>query len=138
MEACINEIDAWVIHNKLKLNKDKTELLIIGAQHRTCPTIECIRVADECIYNSNSAKNIGIIFDQYINLEQQVASICKSAYFHMRNIAKIKNCLPRSDAETLVHAFITTKLDNCTSLLSAYHDILLTDYNVLKTLLLVL
>ena len=43
MEACINEIDAWMIYNKLKLNKDKTELLIIGAQHRTRPTIECIR-----------------------------------------------------------------------------------------------
>ena len=87
MEACINEIHAWMIYNKLKLNKDKTELLIFGAQHRTCPTIECIRVDDECIYPSNSAKNIVVIFDQHINLEQQVASICKSAYFHMRNIA---------------------------------------------------
>ena len=42
---------------------------------------------------------------------------CIRPWLHMRNITKIKNCLPRSDVETLVHAFITTKLDNCNSLL---------------------
>ena len=37
---------------------------------------------------------------------------------HEKHCLKIKNYLPRSDVETLVmHAFITTKLDNCTSLL---------------------
>ena len=103
-EACINEIHAWMIYNKLKLNKDKTELLIIGAQHGTGPTTECIRVVDECIYPSNSAKNIGLIFDQHINLEQhmQISGTCKSAYFHMRNIACHEATLKRWSMPSLL------------------------------------
>jgi hypothetical protein len=35
----------------------------------------------------------------------------------LRKIARIKEYLSTSDIQTLVHAFITSKLDNCNSLL---------------------
>ena len=40
-----------------------------------------------------------------------------STIYYIRNIAKIRNCLSQIDTETLVHAFISMKLDNCNSLL---------------------
>ena len=42
---------------------------------------------------------------------------CKTAFYHLRNIAKIRNCLSQDNAETLVHAFISSKLDFCDALL---------------------
>ena len=33
LEACVREIDTWMFLNKLKLNKDKTELLVISSCH---------------------------------------------------------------------------------------------------------
>ena len=45
---------------------------------------------------------------------------CKTAFYHLRNIAKIRNCLSQDNAETLVHAFISSKLDFCNALL---HDL---------------
>ena len=33
LEACVREIDIWMFLNKLKLNKDKTELLVISSCH---------------------------------------------------------------------------------------------------------
>ena len=42
---------------------------------------------------------------------------CKIAFFHLRNIAKIRNCLHQNEAEILVHAFISSKLDFCNALL---------------------
>ena len=31
---------------------------------------------------------------------------CKTAFYHLRNIAKRRNCLSQDNSETLVHAFI--------------------------------
>ena len=46
--------------NKLELNGDKTELLVIGSQHRPVS----FTVVDGSVTNpSHSASNIGVIFD---------------------------------------------------------------------------
>ena len=47
----------------------------------------------------------------------QVNNICKSAYLAIRNTGKIRNYLDQPTAEKLVHAFVTSKLDFCNSLL---------------------
>ncbi len=49
IEACINDINNWMISNKLKLNKGKTELLVIGSNSRCRPLVESITVAGEYI-----------------------------------------------------------------------------------------
>ena len=117
IESCLNDIDAWMLANMLKLNRDKTELLVIGPKHKVNPPIKGIHVAGEYIEVSNNARNIGVIFYAHVNLEKHVINTCKTAFYHLRNIAKIRNCLSQDNAETLVHAFISSKLDFCNALL---------------------
>jgi len=45
----------------------------------------------------------------------------EKAVFHLRNIAKLRNMLSISDAEKLVHAFMTSRLDYCNALLAGCH-----------------
>ena len=45
MAACAKEIYAWMACNKLKLNRDKTEFLVLHAKHRLCPPICDIKIA---------------------------------------------------------------------------------------------
>ena len=52
-----------------------------------------------------------------MNFEKQVATICKSAFYHLRNILRIRKYLSVENAKTLIHAFVTCRLDNCNSLL---------------------
>ena len=100
----------------VKAQQDKTELLVIGPKHKVNPPIKGIYVASDYIEASSSARNIGVIFDSHVNLENHVTDTCKMAY-HLRNIARIRNSLSQDDAEILVHAFISSKLDFCNALL---------------------
>ena len=54
-----------------------------------------------------------------------VTKICKAAYFHLHNIRRICSYLPQETTEQLVHAFVTTRLDQCNSLLYGVPDALL-------------
>ena len=39
-------------------------------------------VGDSNIVSSNSACNLGVIFDKCMKLDYHISSVCKSAYFH--------------------------------------------------------
>ena len=64
-----------------------------------------------------SARNLGVIIDQCLDLTDHVNKICVSCQYHLRNIAKIRKYLSEDTSQILVHAFISSKLDNCNSLL---------------------
>ena len=122
--------DAWMLASMLKLNRDKTELLVIGPKHKVNPPIKGIHVAGEYIEVSNNAWNIGVIFYAHVNLEKHVINTCKTAFYHLRNIAKIRNCLFQDNAETLVHAFISSKSDYVMLFYMAYPNRLLISYSI--------
>ena len=117
IKSCLNDSDEWMLVNMLQLNRDKTELLVIGPKHKVNPPIKGIHVAGDYNEASSSARNIGAIFDCHVNLGKHVMSTCKMAFYHLRNIVRIRNCLSQDDAETLVHAFNSSKLEFCNALL---------------------
>ena len=46
-------------------------------------------VGDSNIVSSNSARNLGVIFRKCMKLDYHISSVCKSTYFHLRNIGSI-------------------------------------------------
>lgn len=125
IETCILEINSWMSKNMLKMNNDKTELVVINARHRPSPPITAIQVCNELIEPSTTARNIGVIFDSAMTMEAQVNSMCKSAFFHLRNLAKIRKYLSKTSIEILIHAFITSRIDFCNAVLYGIPDYLL-------------
>ena len=71
----------------------------------------------QSIQPSLCSRNIGFVFDSTMSMLPHVNSVCKSAFYHLRNISRIRKLLSTKTTETLVHAFITSKLDHCNSLL---------------------
>ncbi|KAL9965576.1 hypothetical protein ACROYT_G029392 [Oculina patagonica] len=118
IEQCVCDIDNWMAVNKLKLNQEKTEVVLIScSRHRPRPPLESLQIGNVNVVPTSSARNLGAIFDQCFNLEEHIKSICKSSHYHIRNLAKIRKYIDEESAKTVVHAFITSNLDNCNSLL---------------------
>ena len=66
--------------NRLKLNKDKTELLMISSVHGARSPLTHIHVCvDETVLASPKASNIGVLLGESLVMVPQVTAICKSA-----------------------------------------------------------
>ncbi len=104
-------------NNFLLLNSDKTEILLIGPNNSTQNLLDYNLQLDGCPVTSSTVKNLGVILDSNLSFEKHISNVTKTAFFHLRNIAKLRNMLPVSDAEKLVHAFMTSRLDYCNALL---------------------
>ena len=74
------------------------------------------------IVSSNSARNLVVIFDKCIKLDYHMSSVCKSTYFHLRNIGGIRNILSNDACAQLIHSLVTVRLDYCNSILYGLPD----------------
>ncbi len=52
-----------------------------------------------------------------MRLEQHITNLCRSAYHQLHNIYRIRKYLTDNAAKSLVHAFVTSRIDYCNSLL---------------------
>ena len=117
IESCVSDIQKWMVINKLKLNTEKTELLYLHSRFRPCLDLGAINLGSDNVYPSPKARNIGAIFDSTLTMSAHVNSIVKSGFYHLRNIAKIRNVLSRETTKILIHAFVCSRIDNYNSLL---------------------
>ena len=78
-----------------------------------CPLL---KVGTKNIPAAKSARNVGVVFDHTLSMEQEVA-ICKSAFYYIRNIACVRKFLSFQTSQILSHAFVTANLDYCNFLL---------------------
>ena len=119
LEKCVDDIRAWMKLNLLKLNDDKTELLVITSRPSTSQSLHIsIKVGDQDISPSEEPpKNLGVIFDSTCSLKDHVSNVCRSINFNLYSIGKIRKYLDRPTVEKLVNATITSRLDYCNSLM---------------------
>ncbi|CAB4036288.1 Hypothetical predicted protein, partial [Paramuricea clavata] len=118
MENCIRDIRSWMRNDRLLLNDDKTEFLIIGTKQQLAKVnISQIKIGDLVVDKSKVVRNLGSWFDERFIMETHINKVCKTAFYHLHNIRRIRKYLSPESAEILVHAFITTRLDYCKSLM---------------------
>ena len=119
LDACLKDIRTWMARNFLLLNSDKTEIIVLGPRHlRESFSSDVTAIDGISLAPSTTVRNLGVLFDQDLSFNSHIKQISKTAFFHLRNIAQIRPILSQSDAEKLVHAFVTSRLDYCNSLLS--------------------
>ena len=118
VQRCMSDIPTWMLTDKLKLNDDKTEFMLLGTKQQLFKVnIDSLTVGSIDVAPVTVARNLGTWFDSNLNLQGQIHNTCKSEFFHLYNIWRIRKYLSQESARTLVHAFIIGRIDYCHSLL---------------------
>ena len=76
-----------------------------------------IIVGDNIIQQSSNINNLGIIFYQFLSFEDYISSVCRSTYFHLRNIGRIRHLLSQNATAQHIHVLISIHHDYCNSVL---------------------
>ncbi|XP_067021901.1 uncharacterized protein [Acropora muricata] len=80
-------------------------------------SLPSIQFGNDSIIPIEAVRNVGALFNSTLSMVPQVNSLCKTASYHLRNIARIRHLLSKESTEILVHAFVFSKLDYCNALL---------------------
>ena len=117
-QLCERNINLWRLVNFSKLNKEKTELLVIST--KDLPG-SLLKGNLSCWWNyslpAESKKYLGAIFDSHFCFNKCVTNICKSLFCHLRNISYMRKYFRLTITELLIHMFVSSKLDHCNALL---------------------
>ena len=123
LHQCMSAIRNWMATNFLKLNDDKSECLLLGtAKNLKNVSIGSVKVGNSEIERSDSVRNIGAIFDTHLKMDQQISQTCKSAWHRLYQIGKIRPYLSVEETRSVIHAYVTSKLDQNNSLLLGIPD----------------
>ncbi len=103
-----SSIQTWMSH------EDKTAILLLGPKCKRETLLN--RLGNLAHQTKSEVKNLAVILDSDLSFEAHISKVTKTAFFHRRNVAKMRPFLTKQDAEKLIHAFITSGLDYCNAL----------------------
>jgi len=121
LEHVITDVNHWMSANRLRLNMDKTELIWCGSKHslskfgRCAPTI---RLGADIIAASEHVRLLGVTLSSDLSLEKHVSTVSATCFGHLRQIRRIRKSLDAGSTATLVHAFVTSRVDYCNVVLA--------------------
>ena len=116
VEICISDVKYWMIENKLQLNNEKTECLLIRPNKST-QNLNCTSLSfgHNVISFSTTAKKIVFNLTDDMRIHAHVQDICRKVYIDIRHISSIRYLLSIDATKTLLSAFVLQKLDYCNS-----------------------
>ena len=119
MQSCICDVKALATANMLKLNDNKTELMLVTSKRtkhlHSLPT--SITIVNAQIPFKKYVKNLGLTLDCHLTMNAHVSNIARICYFELRRWASIRRFLTSTATATLVSAFVLSRIDYCNSLL---------------------
>ena len=87
--SALDQTSSWMTANLLTLNSSKTEFLLIGLSKQLA------KINNSSRTTPHSARNLGFTFDEHLTFSDQISSVSKSCYFHIRQLRCGYRSIPR-------------------------------------------
>ncbi len=118
ISSCVTDIKQWMKLNMLKLNDSKTEVILLGSKQKLSKIGDLeIEIGSSKIKSCDNVRNLGVVLDSNVTMEKQVNNICKTSFYYIRLLGQLRKFLSKDAATMVTHAFVTSRLDYCNSLL---------------------
>ena len=112
----LQEITEWMNWMFMKINPEKTEILLLYPKELEGKIIiQGTIVGEQCIRFSKVVKNVGVWLDEVMDLSTHVNKVVSHSYKILKDIGRIRNVISDKHTEMLVHAVIS-RIDYCNSL----------------------
>ena len=118
LQKCLADVQNWMSENKLKLNPDKTEFILLGTKSQRDKLADRfpVDILGSQIRPTDKARNLGVIFDSDFSFSKHVVSVCRSCFVGLRDLRRIRRHLTKSTAVNVANALVSSRLDYCNSL----------------------
>lgn len=114
---CLREMKNWMLENFMKLNENKTQLLVFGKPHILKMQEASFHIKFEDIIISqtlckgDNGKSLGVKLDETLSMDRQIAEVKKNCSWTMMNMRTIGHYLNESIKILLVKQLVISKLD---------------------------
>ncbi|KAF7236044.1 putative RNA-directed DNA polymerase from transposon BS [Varanus komodoensis] len=115
LNRCLAEVMGWMRANKLKLNPDKTEVLLVGGSGFGEGELNLV-LNGVALPLRDKVHSLGVLLDPELSLEAQVTAVARSAFFQLQLIHQLRPYLEYDYLTTVTHALVTSRLDFCNAL----------------------
>ena len=88
-------------------------------------SVEFIDLAGSTLAFQSSVNDLGVLIDSQLTMREHVQRVCRTSFYLLRQLCVIRSSLSMKTCTALVHAFVTSRLDYCNSLLSGINEELL-------------
>jgi len=112
LERCIDDMMIWMLRKRLKINEKKTKMMIFP-----CPNVKLSSLSTESHQPAGQVINQGVTLDRHLTMEAHIKRVRQDAYFQLKAIRNVENVLSPEAIGRLVHAFVTSRLHYCDSIL---------------------
>ena len=118
LNRCLDDVKEWMSTSKLKLNPDKTELIIFGSKRQRDKLKACfpIDILGNSLCPADSVKNLGVWFESDFSLSKHVQNVCKSCFVKLSDFRHVRQFLTHDVSVLVANALVSSRLDYCNSL----------------------
>ncbi|KAF7251997.1 hypothetical protein EYD10_02590 [Varanus komodoensis] len=109
---CLAEVMGWLRANKLRLNPDKMEVLLVGGMGFGMGDLDLV-LNGVALPLRDRVCSLGVLFDPELSLEAQVTAVARSAFLQLWLIHQLCPYLENDCLATVTHALVTSRLDFC-------------------------
>ena len=117
LQKSFQAIEDWMSQYFLKLNATKTKIMIIAPTSiREKIIVNGTFINGKCIRFVDSAKNLGVIFDNELSFSKQIDKVTSTSFNTIRQLSRIKYFLSTEELNTIVCSLIFSNMDYCNAL----------------------
>jgi len=102
--------------NRLRLNTDKTELLWTGSRHSLSQFLglgPALQLGADTVTARDQVRQLGVTISADLSLDRHVSVVSAMSFHSLRQLRRVRRSLDTESTATLVHAFVTSRLDYC-------------------------
>ncbi|KAJ1127387.1 hypothetical protein NDU88_005789 [Pleurodeles waltl] len=111
LQEGMKDVADWMRLSRLKLNSEKTEVLILGNTPSAWDDSWWPTALGTAPTPTDHARNLGFILDPLLTMTKQVNAVSSACFLTLRMLRKIFRWIPADSRKTVTHALVTSRLD---------------------------